>query len=245
VAPPARDADLQLGKKSTKAVLHKAPVLDREPSKQLRDELLTEIAALTDGEDLALWAHRRLAAKNTLTNDDALLVEDAYRAILEASNRADLDPPADLTSNLNNSEVSKMRLEPEPNSLKSIEPRKVTPLRKPIRQRNKAHLTFVSSQPCLICRQSPSDAHHLKFAQPRTLGRKVSDEFTVPLCRHHHQELHRHGNEMAWWANAQITPLEAARDLWATSSQPANLRSSGPVSRLVASPFNTERWSGS
>jgi hypothetical protein len=41
----------------------------------------------------------------------------------------------------------------------------------------------------------------------------------VPLCRDHHLQLHRYGNEMAWWANAQIASLEAARDLWATSSQ--------------------------
>jgi hypothetical protein len=40
----------------------------------------------------------------------------------------------------------------------------------------------LSAQPCLVCQQTPCDAHHLKFAQPRALGRKVSDEFTVPLC---------------------------------------------------------------
>jgi hypothetical protein len=57
----------------------------------------------------------------------------------------------------------------------------------------------------------------LKFAQPRSLGRKVSDEFTVPLCRDHHHQLHRHGNEMAWWANLQIAPIEAARELWAAT----------------------------
>jgi hypothetical protein len=36
---------------------------------------------------------------------------------------------------------------------------------------------------------------HLRFAQPRGLGQKVSDEFTVPLCREHHRELHRAGKE--------------------------------------------------
>ena len=46
------------------------------------------------------------------------------------------------------------------------------------------------------------------------MGRKVSDEFTVPLCREHHQALHRHGNERAWWADVQLTPLEIARSLW-------------------------------
>jgi hypothetical protein len=47
----------------------------------------------------------------------------------------------------------------------------------PKRLRDKAHLKFVSSQPCLICGRQPSDPHHLRFAQPRALGLKVSDEF--------------------------------------------------------------------
>jgi hypothetical protein len=59
------------------------------------------------------------------------------------------------------------------------------------------HLKFVSTQPCLICGRQPADAHHIRFAQHRALGRKVSDEFTVPLCRTHHHEIHRYGNEAA------------------------------------------------
>jgi hypothetical protein len=70
---------------------------------------------------------------------------------------------------------------------------------------------------CLICKQSPSNPHHQKFAQPRALGRKVSDEFTVPLCRTHHQDLHSHGNEKAWWTNMQIAPLPIAKELWDAS----------------------------
>ena len=27
-------------------------------------------------------------------------------------------------------------------------------------------------------------------------------------------DLHRHGNEIAWWANLQIVPIEAAKELW-------------------------------
>src|SRR5690242_8295080 len=52
----------------------------------------------------------------------------------------------------------------------------------PKRLRNKAHLKFVASQPCLICGRQPSDPHHLRFAQPRAIGLKVSDEFTVPCA---------------------------------------------------------------
>jgi hypothetical protein len=50
--------------------------------------------------------------------------------------------------------------------------------------------------------------------QHRALGRKVSDEFTVPLCRGHHREVHRSGNEAAWWTNAGVHPTVTARALW-------------------------------
>src|SRR5262249_4003473 len=56
--------------------------------------------------------------------------------------------------------------------------------------------------------------HHLRFAQPRAIGLKVSDEFTVPLCRGHHRQLHQTGNEEAWWKGANIDVLKIAQDLW-------------------------------
>jgi hypothetical protein len=87
----------------------------------------------------------------------------------------------------------------------------------PRRLRDKMHLRFVASHPCLVCHHQPSDAHHLRFAQPRALGLKVSDEFTVPLCRDHHRQLHRVGNEVAWWHNLNIKPLPIAKSLWAES----------------------------
>jgi hypothetical protein len=108
----------------------------------------------------------------------------------------------------------------------------VAPLPKPVRRRNKLHLALVAAQPCLVCQRSPCDAHHLKFAQPRTLGRKVSDEFTVPLCREHHQDLHRYGNEIAWWANVQITPIEAAKKFWRVTQ----LSSQASITRERRSP---------
>jgi hypothetical protein len=57
----------------------------------------------------------------------------------------------------------------------------------------------------MVCLRSDSNelagtgAHDLCFAQPRALGRKVSDEFTVPLCRGHHRQVHGHGDEAQWW----------------------------------------------
>jgi hypothetical protein len=90
----------------------------------------------------------------------------------------------------------------------------------PKRLRDKAHLKFVASQPCLVCGRQPSDPHHLRFAQPRAIGLKVSDEFTVPVCRSHHRELHQAGNELAWWQGMKIDAVAIARDLWAKSHHP-------------------------
>jgi hypothetical protein len=86
-------------------------------------------------------------------------------------------------------------------------------LNEPRRYRDRDHLRFVSAQPCLICGR-PTDAHHLRFAQPRALGRRVSDEFAVPLCRSHHRALHRHGDEVAWWETNKVDPVVIARELW-------------------------------
>jgi hypothetical protein len=87
-------------------------------------------------------------------------------------------------------------------------------LGKPVRLRDKDHRKFVLRQPCLVCGRVPSDPHHLTFTQPRALGRRVSDEFTVPLCRVHHRELHRSGDETAWWRLLNIDPLPVALKLW-------------------------------
>lgn len=66
----------------------------------------------------------------------------------------------------------------------------------------------MAKQPCLVCGRIPSDPHHLRFTQSRALGRKVSDEFTVPLCRG------RCGIEADWWVKVRIDPTDTARALW-------------------------------
>ena len=196
--------------------------------------MVAEIANLRNGDELALWAQRQLPAKNTMTGADARVVEAAYQAILGAS----IASETGATDVLGKKPTARVPVTSEPSDpaagaeVGDRPPRgdrQVTPLRKEIRRRNKVHLAFVAAQPCLVCQRSPCDAHHLKFAQPQALGRKVSDEFTVPLCRDHHQELHRNGNERAWWANYQITALEIAQDLWRQSPQPVGLQVLDPV----------------
>ena len=87
----------------------------------------------------------------------------------------------------------------------------------PRRYRSKEHLRYVISQPCLFCARKPSDPHHLRFMQPRALGRKTSDEFVVPLCRTHHRAAHRAADEQAWWKAIGIDPVKIARKLWRDS----------------------------
>src|SRR5262249_22829732 len=84
----------------------------------------------------------------------------------------------------------------------------------PRRIRDREHVKSVAKQACLVCGRRPADAHHLRFAQAPALGRKVSDEFTVPLCRGHHREVHRCGDETLWWTNIGIDPTDIARVLW-------------------------------
>lgn len=180
--------------KSAKSILTRAPMLGPQASADLRQRLLEQLDGLRDNADLLGWAKTNLPLKNTLLEPDARLVEAAYQTRVEKAS-----PPSasDVERNL---EQAGLAIPKEP-------PRK----------RSKDHRLFVRGQPCLVCQQSPSDPHHLKFAQPRSLGRKVSDEFIVPLCRTHHRDLHRHGNERAWWADMQIAPLAVAQDLWAAS----------------------------
>jgi len=108
----------------------------------------------------------------------------------------------------------------------------VLAISEPRRYRDKAHRKFVSAQACLVCGRQPSDPHHLRCSQPRALSRKVSDEFTVPLCRIHHREVHRVGDEAAWWNQFGVDPHLVAAALWA---QTRPVRSVADLSNQIQS----------
>jgi hypothetical protein len=116
----------------------------------------------------------------------------------------------------------------------------VLTIAEPKRLRDKAHLRFVASQACLVCGRQPSDPHHLRFAQPRALGLKVSDEFTVPLCRGHHRQLHQAGNEIAWWHDLDINALEIAKGLWEETHPKSALVINAPTSEAETDGSNDE-----
>ena len=195
-------------------------ILDADASASLRDQLLGEISALASNEQIDEWAFRGLAVKNTLQAGDALLIEDAFlqkNAELQPQPDRPREAPAQQVSSP--SEVIPHATAPvaDPDrpatDLPDFEHYAVTP--KPRRLRDKLHREFVAAQPCVVCGRQPSDAHHLRFTQPTALGRKVSDEFTVPLCRMHHREIHRTVKEQHWWSRVGIDPIPIADKLWA------------------------------
>ncbi len=199
--------------------------LPADRSRALCERLSAELASLAAVEELTLWALRRLPAKNTLQGPDAEAINKAYQAkldILQTEAKSDqLSSPTEPQDSDSQTSITAAPVSPlndgASNDTEAKTSKAVIPLPKTLRRRNKHHLTFVASQPCLVCKRTPCDAHHLKFAQPRALGRKVSDEFTVPLCREHHNELHRHGNEKAWWGNLGLAPMDRAAEFWAMS----------------------------
>ena len=192
------------------------PILDCEVSAQLCDRLLAELNDLGCSEDAAIWAHRSLGEKIKLTAPDARRVEDAFQARLATLvvSASDATKMQKLRSEITHdeSEQGAERAKTRPRS-KAVNKSLLT-LPEPRRLRDRAHVRSVAKRPCLICGRQPSDAHHLRFAQRRALGRKVSDEFTVPLCRGHHREAHRCGDEASWWRRLGLNPIRAARVLW-------------------------------
>jgi hypothetical protein len=211
-APPLHSAARRSGKLQSNLA---EPALGAEASTALRDRLITELGVLTCGDDAAIWAHRSLVEKNKLTAADAQSVEESFQARLANFAALETDKPQragevthPLTAQGSPAAEQKSKLRS-----KAVD-KSVLALPEPRRVRDRDHVRHVAKQPCLVCGRQPCDPHHLRFTQSRALGRKVSDEFTVPLCRGHHREVHKHGDEGAWWRKVGIDPMLQARALW-------------------------------
>ncbi|MBR0994732.1 ERF family protein [Bradyrhizobium japonicum] len=223
-------------------VLNRPAVLPPERSAELLDGLLGQLSA-QDDDGLLAWAKTSLPLKNSLLKADARALEAAYQKRIEDARLPDIysadqqpapstsvPPDEVLATASSNIDVAAAPARQEQAGLAFS--------KEPPRKRSRDHLAFIRSQACLVCQKTPADAHHLKFAQPRSLGRKVSEEFTVPLCRSHHQSLHRHGNERAWWTNLQIAPLPTAKELWDAS--PIHLTEGTPIALPPRPPLEVQ-----
>ena len=175
-------------------------VLGMQLSASLRESLIEQLATINSADEAAAWVRRNLPAKNTLTAVDAKIVEERFQARLSTIGDSGLHLYSCRTANAvpDQSAVSASGHKAGTSEIKKRNRSSaVRALGKTVRLRDKEHRRFVLRQPCLVCGRVPSDPHHLTFTQPRALGRRVSDEFTVPVCRIHHRELHRSGDEAA------------------------------------------------
>jgi hypothetical protein len=187
--------------------------LGADASAILRERLITECTNLQSVDAAVARGRDALKTKNILRSEDAEMLEWAFARRLSELEGHEEPALADRDAQTLADETTR----------EGTEENQRDPARANVsnrvanagpRRRDKAHLRFVASQACLVCGRKPSEPHHLRFAQPRALGRKVSDEYTVPLCRSHHRDVHRFGNEVVWWKNARIEPLNAALQLW-------------------------------
>lgn len=246
-ASPPRSANghaAPVGSAASKGALYKSgqqqvtrAILAPHASASHRDDLLNGLTAAISAEDLAVWAQHAIPVKNTLQAADCVALEQAFAEKLGRIGAHELPDPAS-TAPSDPQTVGPKVSPPEPREASPVQPQPATApvaeanvapaaisdedcaalaFGKTRRRRDKDHRALVASKPCLVCGRRPADAHHLRFAQPRALGLKVSDEFTVPLCRIHHRALHVRADEVAWWQEQKINPLEVARRLWADS----------------------------
>jgi hypothetical protein len=210
-------------------------VLDVDQSAELREKLLMEVGNIASADGAAIWAREALIIKNRLLESDAKLVEAAFERRLaelaSAEKTADgSDDPSATSLDGPQRTVATESAGADPDQASGID-KSVLAIAAPRRYRNREHLRYVAKQPCLICGRKPSDPHHLRYLQPRALGRRASDEFAVPLCRVHHRAVHRAEfavplcrvhhravhrarDEQAWWRTVGVDPDQVARKLW-------------------------------
>jgi ERF superfamily len=218
--------------RGVRAKLEPVLTLNPDQSAALREKLLMELGYITSADLAASWARATLALKNSLTAADAKLVEDAFeRRLSEFPSSGAATPSNDgpRVPPIARPQVVATTESTDAGQVSGID-KSILTVAAPRRYRNREHLRYVAQQACLVCGRKPSDPHHLSFTQPRALGRKVSDEFAVPLCRGHHRAVHRSRDEGAWWRQVGMDPLKVARRLWKQTRGMGQQRPERPVS---------------
>ena len=191
-------------------------VLATDQSNALRDRL---VAGLKSADEAADWVHENLPTKNTLAVADAETVEASFR---ERSSRSREDSQAPGYRRLLTTQAPHTcRNKAKPSAVR----------RRLLRQRQSSDTNAPLRRPCVCAARSTADSSprnpassvaarpskHITLASPH-LGRKVSDEYTVPVCRVHHRDLYGYGDEASWWVGIGIDPLPIALELWQRSS---------------------------
>ena len=66
----------------------------------------------------------------------------------------------------------------------------------------------------------------------------------MPLCRGHHREVHRYGDEAEWWSNAGVDPTITARALWLETHPLPAISDTMVKARLPQPPDSTDQRNG-
>ncbi len=81
-------------------------------------------------------------------------------------------------------QVLELQIDPEPPESFMLRPKRR-------RWVNERYTRWVKSQPCVCCGRPADDPHHIIGYGQGGTGTKAHDLFVIPLCRAHHDELHR------------------------------------------------------
>lgn len=99
--------------------------------------------------------------------------------------------------------------------------------RKSDRLRSKKRMQAARDLGCAICKNPIADAHHLRtIGHTRAMSLKNGDDFTIPLCRKHHDELHCSGDEKLFLALHGVDVVRILQELNGGSN---DVSSEGPA----------------
>lgn len=204
---------------NTKAKVLAAVRLDIAASAHLRDLMLGELNDIGSEDGATKWAHRRLSEKNKLNAADAKHVEEAFRAKLfafaihlaEGTPEPNKDAPTSGAPDRRGKKAKSAA--PSPSVDKSVlmhpEPRRI---------RDRATMCGLSPSKRVWCADA-GPATLIICVLPRAghLVARSAMSSRCPCAAATIAELHRHGDETAWWQKLGLDPTDAARALWLTT----------------------------
>ena len=99
-------------------------------------------------------------------------------------------------------------------TLRARRPAKKAAAKPDPRWRSRKYLDWVKTLPCVICGARADDPHHITgIGHLGGMGTKAPDQFVMPVCRPHHDEIHRDPNlwpdQWEWVARTLARAIEA------------------------------------
>ena len=77
--------------------------------------------------------------------------------------------------------------------------------------RDRAHMARLAQMPCVVCGTAYVQVHHIRECLPRTMGVRVGDDMTLPVCVLHHAEIHATNTDALWRRMRIDAPALAAK----------------------------------